>query len=707
MRRDARHDVLFEPVEIGPKVLRNRFYAVPHCTGFGTDKPGSQARHRGVKAEGGWAAVCTEYAPIEPASDEKPYQSACLWDEGDAENLRLLCEEAHRYEALAGIELTHVGAHARRAESRWTALAPSQLASDYYPMIVPKAMELSDIARVQDEWARAAERACEVGFDIVYVYGGHSYLPLQFLSPFYNHRSDAYGGSLANRARFWLETIERVRDAVGGRCAVAVRMCVDALGPAGVDLEEGRGFVALADELVDLWDLNVGSIIEWSKDSGASRFFSEGWQLEWTGRVREATRKPIVGVGRLTNPDRMAEIVRSGAWDLIGGARPSIADPFLPRKVEEGRYGEIRECIGCNICIATGDYAQHLGCTQNATAGEEYRRGWHPERFERAANADRDVLVVGAGPAGLECAIVLGKRDMRRVHLVEAEAEIGGIMRWVPRLPGLGEWARVVNWRAVQLARLRNVEVITKARLDAQAVREYGAEIVVIATGSQWATDGMNAVTHAPIAGADASLPHVLTPEQVMLEGKRPAAGRVVVYDAEGYFTGAGMAELLAGEGFRVELVSSLERIAPFCDDTLEGPLLRAHLHRAGVTLRPATVIHAIERDGVRATDEFDEPLELTADAVVLVTQRRSNEALYLALAADRGALEAEGVEALYRIGDCVSPRLIADSIFDGHRLAREIDTPNPAQPLPHKRERMSAPVDQEIARARLEAGAR
>ena len=200
-------------------------------------------------------------------------------------------------------------------------------------------MEPDDIRRVRDDWVRAAKLVRDAGFDIVYVYGGHSYLPLQFLSPFYNQRTDAYGGSLENRARFWLETLEAVRDAVGDDCAIAVRFCVDALGPAGVELDEGLGFIRLADHLVDLWDVNVGSIPEWSKDSGASRFFAEGYQLEWTGRVREATAKPIVGVGRLTNPDRMAEIVESGAWDLIGAARPSISDPFLP---EEDRGGTLR-----------------------------------------------------------------------------------------------------------------------------------------------------------------------------------------------------------------------------------------------------------------------------------------------------------------------------------------------------------------------------
>ena len=292
-------------------------------------------------------------------------------------------------------------------------------------------MEHADIRRVQADWVRAAQQARSVGFDIVYVYGGHSYLLTQFLSPFYNKRTDEYGGSLENRARMWLETLELVREAVGDECAIAVRIGVD-LTP-GIDVDEALEFVRLADHLVDLWDVNVGSIARVvDRLRSSSRFLPEGYQLEWTGRVREATAKPIVGVCRLTNPDRMAEIVRSGAWDLIGAARPSIADPFLPTKIEQGRYGEVRECTGSNVCIAKADTQMHLGCMQNATAGEEYRRGWHPERFEPAANRDRDVLVVGRG-AGRH-----GVRDRPRQARLpprapgRGRAEIGGRMRWIP-----------------------------------------------------------------------------------------------------------------------------------------------------------------------------------------------------------------------------------------------------------------------------------
>jgi dimethylamine/trimethylamine dehydrogenase len=685
---DPNHEILFEQVRIGPKTLRNRFYQVPHCSGFGTDKPWTQAAHRGVKAEGGWAAVCTEYAPISPDSDEAPLIAARFWDEDDMRALRLMADAAHAHGSLAGIELHHSGSHSLNHQTRLPSLSASQLASDLEPHLVPKAMEQADIDRVQRLWTEAAVRARDCGFDIVYVYGAHSYLPMQFLSPFYNKRTDEYGGRLADRARFWLETLTRVREAVGDDCAVATRIAVDALGPAGIHLEEALGFVHLADELVDLWDVNVGSIAEWSKDSGSSRYFAEGYQLEWTGGIRDATAKPIVGVGRLTSPDRMASIVRSGAWDLVGAARPSIADPFLPTKILEGRTDEIRECTGSNVCIMKVDGYGHLGCIQNATAGEEHRRGWHPERFEPASNASKGVLIVGAGPAGLECAVTLGRRGFEAVHLVEAEREVGGRLRWVRRLPTLGDWGRIVDHRQVMLSKFRDrVQVATGRRLSAPDVLEYGAELVIVATGSRWSGEGLQAGTHEPIEGASDSTPHVLTPEQVM-EGKRPAGSRVVVYDAEGYFVAPGIAEVLAAEGFEVTLVTSLETVSPISDLTLEGPMLRQHLHEVGVSMERGITLLSVEPGRVVGEDEFEEPWSLEADGVVLVTQQVSDEALYLELAGDPDGLRDAGIEAVYRIGDCVAPRMISEAIFDGHRLAREIDGADPSVPLPFDRER-------------------
>jgi dimethylamine/trimethylamine dehydrogenase len=173
-----------------------------------------------------------------------------------------------------------------------------------------------------------------------------------------------------------------------------------------------------------------------------------------------------------------------------------------------------------------------------------------------------------------------------------------------------------------------------------------------------------------------------------MVEGEKPPGGRVVVYDSDGYFMGPDLAEKLAVDGFRVDLVTSLEDISPFSEETLEQVFLKERLHELGVGMHRSVTINKVEPGRVAGAGEFGEPFELETDAVVLVTQRVSDDALYHDLRDDEARLEAEGIEAVYRIGDCVAPQLIADAIFDGHRLAREIDSENPSVPLPYVRER-------------------
>jgi dimethylamine/trimethylamine dehydrogenase len=696
MARDPRHDVLFEPVAIGPHTLRNRFYQSPHCTSFGAELPGAQAHIRGMKAEGGWAAVNTEFCSVHPSSDSRPLVSARLWDDDDARNLAAMADLAHEHGALAGIELWHGGCVAGNLESRLPARSVSQMSDDSLYATSCYELDRAGIREIQGYYVAAARRARDVGFDIVNLEGAEcGAITQHFLMSKYNRRTDEYGGSLENRARFWLETIEQVREAVGDDCAITARLCVDTLNdsPLGIRAaEEAHRFIELGDHLVDFWDLQAGGWVaaEWAGDDAvASRFAGEFSHREYIEAVRGATAKPIAAVGRFTNPDTMAAAIRSGVIDIIAAARPSIADPFLPRKIEQGRYEEIRECIGCNICASRFAQGAPIVCTQNATLGEEFRRGWHPERFTRAANAGKTVLVLGAGPAGMECAMVLGKRGMSAVHLVDEQDAIGGSVRAISAYPHLGEWGRVITYRQVQLDRLENVEVIRGTRLDAEGVLTYGAEIVVLATGAYWRADGMNGPTQAPIPGAE--LDFVYTPEQVSAAGGAIDGEHVLVYDTDGYFTAVGMAEMLLAAGKRVTILTPFPNLSPFMFLTGEAFRVNRELRVQGVEIVPNHLLSEIARGALRGQNVWApatwDPVTWQADAVVLVTQREPRDALYRELTADRARLQAEGIEAVYRIGDCLAPRTIAEDIFDGHRLAREIDSADPASPLPYLRE--------------------
>ena len=256
----------------------------------------------------------------------------------------------------------------------------------------------------------------------------------------------------------------------GDTCAVPCRIAVDELmGADGLEQAEVEELIGLVAELPDLWDLSLAA---WPNDSKTSRFGAEGWQEPFVQGVKALTTKPVVVVGRYTSPDRMASVINKGIADFIGCARPSIADPFLPKKIEEGRLDDIRECIGCNICVS-GDFTMSpIRCTQNPTMSEEWRKGWHPERI-RPRESEKPVLIVGTGPAGLEAAQALGKRGYE-VTLAEKGTALGGRVARECRLPGLAAWGRVRDYREQQLHQLPNVQTYFDSDLDAASVLELG-----------------------------------------------------------------------------------------------------------------------------------------------------------------------------------------------------------------------------------------
>ncbi len=699
MNRSSRYDILFEKVEIGPKTMKNRFYQAPHATGFSGDlQPRSQARFREIKAEGGWAVINSSGLSVHPEFDcwggAEPHSR--LWDEDDVRNWSLMCEAVHKHGALAGAELIAIGGGSG-FDARQPARAVSGTIHDTFWAGACYVMDKSSIRDLQQSYVKAAERAHNAGFDIIN-FGAMqgATIPLMFLMNYFNKRKDEYGGSFENRARFALETLEMIREAVGDTCALTCRFAVDTLHDTDQGIrvaQEGGAFIELADHLVDFWDLQVGgeTVSFWPKDTGPARFFEENFQSQWIKQVRRYTSKPIVTVGWLTSPDTMVDLVRSGVVDIIGAARSSIADPFLPKKIEEGRFEDIRECIGCNVCVARYGQGGRIICTQNATTGETYRRGWHPEYFSPAKNYKNQVLIVGAGPAGLECAVVLAERGFQKIHLVEGKDEVGGHLNWVANLPGMSSWRRVIDYRKLKLSGMKNVEVIKNSSLTTADIMTYGAKIIITATGSYWAKDGWNRTDRASIPGADTDYPHISTPDQIMIGKKNILGEQVLIYDCEGYFMGATLAEKLAQEGYSIRLVTPFPGAGPTMDFTGENLFYYPRLNRLGVEIITSHFVLKIEEKSVIGFGGLtpQTPVTWSTDSIVLVTSRVPNDKLYQELINKPDSLEESEISAVYRIGDCFAPRMfVADAIFDGHRLAREIDSVNPNNPLPYIRER-------------------
>jgi len=655
MTRDPRHDILFEPVQIGPVTAKNRFYQTPNCNGMGSTAPNTLLRMRGIKAEGGWGTVCTEETSISPEADISPSVGLQLWDEGDFALAAKLAEAIHAPGALAGIELMQYGPVAANRATRVPSFAPGGLP---FPRrldpIQPRAMDLADIRAVRAEYVRAARLAVRAGFDIVYVAAVHdATLPMHFLSRRHNRRSDEYGGRLENRVRFLKEILTDLREAVGDRAAVALRLAVDELlGEAGLTSDgEGREIVELLAELPDLWDVNVSN---WSNDSGGSRFVQEGWQEPYVAFVKRVTTKPVVGVGLFTSPDTMADQVRRGVLDLVGMTRASIADPFLPAKVAEGRVEDIRECIGCNICVASHNSSVPIRCTQNPTSGEEWRRDWHPENAPPRGSGAH-LLVVGAGPAGLDCALTLGRRGYR-VTLAEAERELGGRVTRESALPGLARWARVRDWRLTQLARLSDVEIFRESRIGPDEVEELGVRHVVVATGARWRRDGLGRAHADPLPIASGS--RVYTPDDVM-DGAS-VEGPVLVYDDDHYYMGGVIAEALSRAGHAVTLATPRGDVSAWTAYTLEQPWIARRLAECGVTVRTSEVLASIAADHVLLASGDT----IAARSVVLVTSREPDDTLFR-------ALQGAGLDSLVRVGDCEAPSTIAAAVYAGHRYAR------------------------------------
>ena len=683
MSRDPKYDILFEQVKIGPLTAKNRFYQVPHCNGGGYRDPSAVAEMRGIKAQGGWGVIFTEQCEMHHSSEITPFIELRLWEDKDIPMLAKMSGRMKEFGALSGIQLAYSGINGPNLYSKEVPLAPSALPIRTFTNdpIQARAMDKQDIKNLRRWFVNAFKRCKEAEFDLVCLYGAHGFGIFQhFLSRMTNHRTDEYGGSLENRARFVREVVEDAHNTIGDKMAITLRLSLEELtGDLGFANSELRDFVEMHADLPDLWDFAHGA---WEDCSGPSRFKEEAAQQDLVAGIKALTSKPVVGVGRFTSPDVMVSQIKKGVLDFIGCARPSIADPFLPLKIEQGRIEDIRECIGCNICV-TGDMTMSVSrCTQNPTFMEEWRKGWHPEKMN-PKGVSQTVLVIGSGPAGLEAARALGARGYD-VALAEAGNGLGGRVTLEAQLPGLAAWGRVRDYRTYQISQMPNVIPYFDSHLSAQDVLDFGFQNVAIATGAQWRRDGV-ARQHVVAMPIDRGM-KIYTPDDLMA-GDVPL-GDVLLYDDDHYYMGGVLAEHLVQKGAKVTLVTPSAYVSDWTNNTLEQATIHRRLAGMGVRIVLNRGVSLIAKDHVMTNCVYTGDLTPeVADAVVMVASRLSSDGLWQALQQRQNEWADAGILSVKLIGDAAAPGPIAWATYAGHRFARELDMPDIGDAVPFRRE--------------------
>jgi dimethylamine/trimethylamine dehydrogenase len=381
----------------------------------------------------------------------------------------------------------------------------------------------------------------------------------------------------------------------------------------------------------------------------------------------------------------MVSQIKRGVLDLIGAARPAIADPFLPNKIDEGREDEIRECIGCNICVSCYHDSVPVRCTQNPTAGEEWRRGWHPERIP-PGDPESSVLIAGAGPAGLECARALGQRGFA-VTLAEASGDLGGRVSIEAKLPGLASWARVREYRTNLIQQMGNVDIYRGSLLSAQDVIEFECDHAVIATGSHWTREILSSGGYPVNAIEDDA---ILTPDDI-LGGARPE-GPVVIFDFDHYYMGSCLAELLCQHGNEVTLVTPANAVSAWTFMNNELVDIRNRMIELGIRIVLEHHVSGFSDGSVQLASVYRDGGVMSVDcaSLLVVGARVGNDSLFRELNSDADRLANAGISSLRSIGDCHAPGAIAHAVYSGHECARTIDAGDADERFNWERPRLS-----------------
>jgi mycofactocin system FadH/OYE family oxidoreductase 2 len=625
-----------------------------HCTNFATDNL-PNARHAAYyarRAAGGAGIVVAEAVGVHPSN--WPYEKALIgYDPAIVPRYRMLADAVHRHGALLLAQLNHDGMQASGHVRKHVVFAPSAIANPA-TMEMPKVMEPADVDALVAGFGRAAALATQGGLDGVEINAGQYSLVRQFLSGLTNQRQDEYGGALENRLRFARRVIAAVREAAGPDAVVGLRLSCDEYAPwAGITPEDGVEIARLlcASGEVDYLAVTSGGIYSLHMTSPAMHT-PAGHSLGLAAAARAVCGVPVFGDDTLVDPAAARAAVRDGSVDGLDLTRALIADPDFVLKLREGRAAEIRPCIRCNQdCVVRSPVNQVVSCIHNPAAGYEAQL----PPIERAARSRR-VLVVGAGPGGLEVARVAALRG-HEVTVYERESEPGGALRLIARAPGRAEIAGAIEWRLAELRRL-GVPIELNVEVTPGMVAELRPDVVVVAAGSR--------ARPSDIPGAD--LPHVVRPLDV-LSGRAPGAGRAVVIDFEGYQAAINAAEALAAQARPVEIVTEDPFVSLQLGALNELTPWYSRAAASGIAFSPMTKVLEIEPEAVRVAHRFgpagEERRIEGVGTVVLANYALAEDQLY-------DAIQALGAR-VYRIGDSVAPRRITHAVLEAQRVGREM----------------------------------
>lgn len=646
---------LFSPLMIGTLTVPNRIHFAPHLTNFGEDQKIS-ARHIAYyreRAKGGCGLITTEELTVHP-TDHAYDKLVDAFEPEVIPGFQALTRAVHEYDTKIFAQLNHNGMQSDGTISGLPIWGPSP-GKDPLFRETCKEMEVEDIRECVEFFSRSATHALEGGFDGIELQMGHSSLIRQFLSPATNFREDAYGGSFENRLRLCLEVIHGVRRAVGPDFPLGVRLNADEMHPrGGLTLEDAKKIAVRieADGRLDFMDLSLGTFHNLFLVEG-SMHTPLAYTVPLAAGIRSVVRLPVFCTNRINDPHLAEKILEDGHGDMIGMVRALICDPELPNKARSGRTDDIRHCIACNQgCIGRMALGHRLGCVQNPAVGEEKTLGMGTLR---PCDRPKRVVVIGAGPAGLEAARVAALRR-HAVVLLEKRNEVGGQNIIAGKAAGRQEITGVTRWLLGQLNKL-DIEMRLGVEADIATVLEEDPDAVVVATGS--------VPRERPFPG-EYAFPEVVNTWQV-LEGEVEPGPRVLLIDLDGHHQATGTAEFLADRGKTVHVLTPSLFVGGQLGPLQDLYLTRQRLAKKGVTFSPDIAVLEIHGTLVKGLNVYsNEMIDLEGyETLVLAAGNVSLDRLYFGL---RGR-----VKELYRIGDCVAPRKTDMAVLEGHMVGRRL----------------------------------